>query len=93
LDEPTTHLDAPHQVALARLFRRLAATRTVVSVLHDLPLALHAERLLVLRAGRVHAEGAHDDAALHAALVAAFDGAIRIVTGSGRAIALPALEP
>ncbi|MDE2397742.1 MAG: ABC transporter ATP-binding protein [Burkholderiales bacterium] len=93
LDEPTTHLDAPHQVALARLFRRLAATRTVVSVLHDLPLALHADRLLVLRAGRVHAEGAHDDAALHAALVAAFDGAIRIVAGSGRAVALPALDP
>jgi iron complex transport system ATP-binding protein len=92
LDEPTTHLDAPHQVALARLLRRLAATRTIVSVLHDLPLALHADRLLVLRQGRVHAEGAHDDPALHAALVQAFDGAIRIDRRGARAIALPALD-
>jgi ABC-type cobalamin/Fe3+-siderophores transport system ATPase subunit len=28
LDEPTTHLDPPHQVALARLFRHLASTHT-----------------------------------------------------------------
>jgi ABC-type cobalamin/Fe3+-siderophores transport system ATPase subunit len=28
LDEPTTHLDPPHQVALVRLFRRLANTHT-----------------------------------------------------------------
>jgi iron complex transport system ATP-binding protein len=92
LDEPTTHLDAPHQVALARLLRRLAATRVIVSVLHDLPLALHAERLLVLRAGRVLAEGAHDDERLHGALVDAFDGAIRIDRRGRRAVALPALD-
>lgn len=92
LDEPTTHLDAPHQVALARLLRRLSATRTIVSVLHDLPLALHADRLLVLRQGRVLAEGAHDDPLLHAALVQAFDGAIRIDRRGARAVALPALD-
>ncbi len=92
LDEPTTHLDAPHQVALARLFRRLAATHTVVSVLHDLPLALHADRLLLLCAGRVAAEGRFDDAALHAALIDAFDGAIRIGQDGGRPIALPNLD-
>ncbi|MFO1272574.1 MAG: ABC transporter ATP-binding protein [Rubrivivax sp.] len=91
LDEPTTHLDAPHQVALVKLLRRLAERRTVVSVMHDLPLALHADRVLVLKAGRVHAEGAHDDPALHRALVAAFEGAIRIDTREGRAVALPDL--
>jgi len=92
LDEPTTHLDPPHQVALARLFRRLAATHTVVSVLHDLPLALHAERILVLRAGAVQACGGHDDPALHAALVETFDGAVRIDNRGARPIALPHLE-
>ncbi len=91
LDEPTTHLDAPHQVALVKLLRRLAAGRTIVSVMHDLPLALHADRVLVLKGGRVHAEGAHDDAALHQALVAAFEGAIRIEARGGRAVALPDL--
>ncbi len=92
LDEPTTHLDPPHQVALARLFRRLAATHTVVSVLHDLPLALHADRILVMREGAVQAVGAHDDPNLHAALVATFDNAIRIDTRGARPIAMPHLE-
>lgn len=78
LDEPTTHLDPPHQVALVRLLRRLARSHTVVSVLHDLPLALQADRLVVLQAGRLRAEGAHDDPALHRALVDVFDGALRI---------------
>jgi iron complex transport system ATP-binding protein len=46
LDEPTTHLDPPHQVALVRLLQREAQSgRTVVSVLHDLSLALMADRL------------------------------------------------
>jgi iron complex transport system ATP-binding protein len=83
LDEPTTHLDPPHQVAMVRLARRLAATHTVVTVLHDLPLALHADRVLVLQRGRVVADGAHDDPALHAAVAAVFDGAVRIVPGQG----------
>ena len=81
LDEPTTHLDAPHQVALARLFRRLAHAappRTVLTVLHDLPIALQADRLLVLERGRLRAAGAPGDAAVQAALVQVFEGAIRI---------------
>lgn len=83
MDEPTTHLDPPHQVALVRLARRLATRHTVVTVLHDLPLALHADRVLVLRQGRLVADAAHDDPALHAAMVAVFDGAVRIVPGPG----------
>lgn len=92
LDEPTTHLDPPHQVALARLCRRLAATRTVVSVLHDLPLALRADRLLVLRDGAAMAEGTCDDPTLHAALETAFEHAIRVDTRDGHAIAWPLIE-
>jgi iron complex transport system ATP-binding protein len=96
LDEPTTHLDPPHQVALVRLLRRLGRTLTVVSVLHDLPLALQADRLVVLQDGRVQAEGLHDDPALHAALVAVFSGALRVeplTNGSaGRYITVPNLE-
>jgi iron complex transport system ATP-binding protein len=93
LDEPTTHLDPPHQVALVRLTRRLAATHTVVTVLHDLPLALQADRVLVLQRGRVRADATHDDPALHAALVAVFDGAVRIDTVAGRPTVVPNLEP
>ena len=78
LDEPTTHLDPPHQVALARLFRRLASTHTVITVLHDLPLAVQADRLLVMRDGAITGHGESNDAALHAALVEAFDRAIAV---------------
>ena len=79
LDEPTTHLDPPHQVALARLFRRLASTHTVITVLHDLPLAVQADRLLVMRDGVVAAHDESNDAALHAALIEAFDQAIAVM--------------
>jgi iron complex transport system ATP-binding protein len=93
LDEPTTHLDPPHQVALARLMRRLATTHTVVSVLHDLTLALRADRVLVLTQGAVRAEGAPTDPALHAALVASFQHAVRIECGHGdHPVALPCLD-
>jgi iron complex transport system ATP-binding protein len=76
--QPVTHLDPPHQVALARLFRRLASTHTVITVLHDLPLAVQADRLLV-QDGAVKAHGESNDAALHAALVDAFDRAIAVI--------------
>jgi iron complex transport system ATP-binding protein len=92
LDEPTTHLDPPHQLAIARLLRRLSRTCTVVSVLHDLPLALQADRVLVLHAGQVAAQARSDDPALHAALTAVFEHAIRIDMLHGRVVALLNLE-
>jgi iron complex transport system ATP-binding protein len=91
LDEPTTHLDPPHQTALVRLLARLAHTHTVVSVLHDLPLALRADRLVVLHEGRVHTQGPHDDPAVHAALIDVFEAAIRIERMGARFCAVPDL--
>jgi iron complex transport system ATP-binding protein len=82
LDEPVTHFDPPHQVALARLFRRLASTHTVITVLHDLPLAVQADRMLVMRDGAVTGHGESNDAVLHAELVEAFDGAIAMIPAS-----------
>ena len=85
LDEPTTHLDAPHQVALARLFASLSRDpvypRAVLSVLHDLPIALAADRIVVLAEGRIVAVGAPHDATLQSALVSVFGGAIRVEPG------------
>lgn len=90
LDEPTTHLDPPHQVALVRLLQKLGAEgHTVVSVLHDLPLALLADRLVVMAEGRVRAAGARDDPALHAVLGEVFLGAVRIERVGSAWIAVP----
>lgn len=93
LDEPTTHLDPPHQVALVRLLQRLVREEgiAVASVLHDLSLALQADRLLVLARGRVRAEGACDEEPVRAALAEVFDHAIRIERLHGRWVAVPAL--
>ena len=92
LDEPTTHLDPPHQVALVRLVQRQArAGVTVLSVLHDLSLALLADRVIVMQAGQIRAEGAHHDPSLHRVLVEVFDGAIRIVKFESRWMAIAQL--
>ena len=59
LDEPTTYLDAAHQIALMRLMKDIAAEgRGVVAVMHDLPLALsYADHLAVMADGKMMAEG------------------------------------
>jgi len=80
LDEPTTHLDPPHQVALVRLLQRLAHDEglCVVSVLHDLSLALQADRVIVMAAGRVRADGPCSEAHVRQAISDVFQGAVRI---------------
>ncbi len=78
LDEPTTHLDPPHQVALVRLLRRLGQERTVVSVLHDLSLALHADRVIVLAAGRLRADDLPGSPTLHEAVAEVFERAVQV---------------
>ena len=93
LDEPTTHLDPPHQIALVRLLRRRAAAGvTVVSVLHDLALALLADRLIVLERGRLRAVGYSDEPDLHATLIDVFGGAIRIERVGARWVPVANLE-
>jgi iron complex transport system ATP-binding protein len=60
LDEPTTYLDIAHQVEMLDLLADLNHRRgtTVVMVLHDLNLsARYAHHLVVLKAGRIVAEG------------------------------------
>jgi iron complex transport system ATP-binding protein len=93
LDEPTMHLDAPHQRALLRgLANRARAGAAVVAVLHDLTLALGADRLVVLERGRLRADGPPDDAGLRAALVEVFGRAVsieRVGGDAGRWVAVP----
>lgn len=59
LDEPTVHLDLRHQVEVLSLLARLSDEDvTIISVLHDLPLAAHFfDRLVLLDQGRLVADG------------------------------------
>ncbi|WP_051198821.1 ABC transporter ATP-binding protein [Gordonia shandongensis] len=64
LDEPTTFLDVAHQVEVLDLLTDLRDEHgtTIVLVLHDLNLAArYSDRLIAMRGGRVHAQGAPDD--------------------------------
>lgn len=93
LDEPTAHLDPPHQARVARLLRREArAGVAVASVVHDLPLALAADRVAVVAEGRVVAVGAPADPVLRDALVAAFGGGFSVRDVEGVPVVLPRWE-
>ncbi|HYF59924.1 MAG TPA: ABC transporter ATP-binding protein [Burkholderiaceae bacterium] len=84
LDEPAAHLDPPHRRVLVHALRRRAREgAAIAAVVHDLGLALAADRVVAMAAGRVVAEGAPGDAALRDALERTFDDAIRIVAVPG----------
>ncbi len=64
LDEPTTYLDASHQLDVLDLLTDLNRERgvTMVAVLHDLNLACrYADHMIAMKGGRILAEGAPVD--------------------------------
>ena len=90
MDEPLAHLDPPHQADWLGVVRaQVAAGGTVVSVLHELGLALQADDLLIVRAGRVVHHGPCVDPDTHRALQAAFDWRIGVYQVKDRWVALP----
>lgn len=93
MDEPLASLDPPHQSDWLALVKRLVREGvTVVSVLHELNVALQADALLVLQHGRVQCQGPCDDPATRQALEAVFEQRIQLhaltVDGMGRWVAL-----
>ena len=89
LDEPATYLDLRHQVDLYTLLRRLADKQqlAVLMASHDLNMtAVHADEAIVLKAGRVIAQGDVRTALTEATLSDAFDVAVRMVGDDARAV-------
>jgi iron complex transport system ATP-binding protein len=90
MDEPLAHLDPPHQADWLDIVHGLLAQGvTVVSVLHELNMALHADDLVVMNAGRITHHGEAHAPVAHEALVAVFDGRIRLAQVDGQWVALP----
>jgi iron complex transport system ATP-binding protein len=90
MDEPLANLDPPHQADWLALVRRYgAAGGTVVSVLHEVSLALHADDLVLVQAGRVVHHGACPDPATHRAVERVFDGRVAVHPVAGQWAALP----
>ena len=94
LDEPTTFLDVAHQVEVLDLLTDLNRARgtTIAIVLHDLNLAArYADRLVALRAGRLHAAGDPADVLTADVVREVFGMESQVVPDpvSGRPIVLP----
>ena len=90
MDEPLANLDPPHQGDWMQTVRALVAEgRTVVSVLHELNVALAADAMVVMAGGRVTHHGACGDAATHQALEAVFDHRVALHHVAGQWLAVP----
>ncbi|MBP7958067.1 MAG: ABC transporter ATP-binding protein [Ottowia sp.] len=90
MDEPLAHLDPPHQADWLAMVRALVAGgRAVVSVLHELNMALQADDIVIVRDGRVAHQGRAAGADTHRALEAAFDHRITVRQLGGDWVALP----
>lgn len=90
MDEPLANLDPPHQADWLGIVRTLVAEgRTVISVLHEIGMALHADQLVVMQAGHVVWQGSSGDADTHAALARVFDDRIAIRPLDGGWVAMP----
>lgn len=91
LDEPTAHLDPTHQRGILRRVAALSRDRGVVAlaVLHDLNLAALAERVLVLDAGRIVADGPPAVALAPEVVARVFGDGLMVEQLAGRTVVLP----
>jgi iron complex transport system ATP-binding protein len=79
MDEPLAHLDPPHQADWLDVVRaHVASGGTVVSVLHELGMALQADDMLIVKDGTIAHQGPCVSASTHRALQAAFDGRVGV---------------
>ena len=90
MDEPLANLDPPHQVDWLEQVQCLKAQgTTVVSVLHEIGMALHADDVVVMDQGRVvHHGPCHQEATRHAMEVV-FERRIRILPVDGQWVVVP----
>ena len=94
MDEPLANLDPPHQADWLALVKALVLQgKTVVSVLHELSMALQADQMVIMAQGRITHQGACDDNATHRALEDVFDHRIAIHPLAGQWVALPKVTP
>ena len=93
MDEPLANLDPPHQTDWLHTMRALVdAGGTVVSVLHEVSLALQADDMVVMAAGRVLHQGACGAPDTHSALEQVFDHRIHVRHLDGMWMALPSIH-
>jgi iron complex transport system ATP-binding protein len=92
MDEPLAHLDPPHQADWLQLVKTLRAQgTTVVSALHELSMALHADDMVLMAQGRIQHHGPCADPRTHEVLCEVFDQRVHIQALGEQWVALPHL--
>jgi iron complex transport system ATP-binding protein len=92
LDEPTAALDIGHQQQALELLDALRAGSglTLVAAMHDLTLAAqYADRMVLLDAGRVAADGAPGEVLTEEAIARHYGASIDVVPVNGRIAVVP----
>ena len=92
LDEPTAALDIGHQQQALELLDVLRSESglTLVAAMHDLTLAAqYADRMVLLDAGRIVADGPPRDVLTEALIAAHYEAAIHVVDVDGRIAVVP----
>jgi len=92
LDEPTTALDIGHQQQALELLEDLRAESelTLVAAMHDLTLAAqYVDRMVLLRAGRVVADGTPSEVLTEDGITEHYDASIRVLEVDGRIAVVP----
>lgn len=91
MDEPLSHLDPHHQADWLKLVQSMVAQgTTVVTVLHDISMALQADALVVMDKGKVASYSACSDVTTLQAVTRVFHNKIAIHACNGQRVALPA---
>jgi ATP-binding cassette subfamily B protein/subfamily B ATP-binding cassette protein MsbA len=72
LDEPTSALDAETEAALLEAIERLKGSHTIFVIAHRLSTVRRADRIVVLKEGRVVQAGSHDELLAQGGPYAAF---------------------
>jgi ABC-type cobalamin/Fe3+-siderophores transport system ATPase subunit len=90
MDEPLANLDPPHQADFLKWQQDLITQgKTLITVLHEIHIALRADHLIMLNKGKLHFQGSSQDSKTHQALIELFDGRIRLEKLGKDWVALP----
>jgi len=90
MDEPIANVDLPNQSDWLQTVQQLTQQNTtVVSVLHDLNLAMRADHVVLMHQGRVVIHAKPDDPLLHKALMEVFAHRIKIHRVADQWVVLP----
>ncbi|MEY2994787.1 MAG: hypothetical protein RL357_1722 [Pseudomonadota bacterium] len=93
MDEPLANLDPPHQADWLGWVRQLNRNgQTVISVLHELNMALRADHIWLVHHGDIVAQGSADQSEMRAAIERAFGHRVSLHRLHDQWVALPEVQ-